>query len=59
MLNAIKGAIKLYKKANNYDRVHPSEYPTVLANLFDVQITTNQLKQMSAEQLMDILMKKV
>lgn len=54
----IRQGIKLYKKANGINLAKRGDYPLILKNIFGVSVTTETLDRMSANELMDILIKE-
>ena len=58
MINVIRQGIKLYKKANNINNAERDDYPEILSKLFGVAISSEQLEGMSANKLLDILIRE-
>ncbi len=58
MLSMIRNAINMYKKANNFNRATRSDYPEIIKNIFGVNIPKRKLEDMSAMELLDVLIRE-
>lgn len=58
MISTIKTGVNLYKKANNIHLARREDYPKIIENIFGIRISTRELDRMTANQLMDMLVKE-